>query len=146
MEVRIVSVLVLVLVAVSAVTAHAVDNGYYDTAGLRVVVRVLDDCINSDGFSTCLKKKALTFVNRLARMDKLPLTEGILILKVEASESNATETNAENSLPRADTTEDNLDNMLMDRIASYLGSRTLQVTMPKLSELVEEGSYNYLVL
>lgn len=138
MEVRIVCVFVIMF----AVTAHAIDS--FDAAGLRVVVRVLDDCINSEGFSPCLKKKALTFINRLSRMDKLPLTEGVVIIKAQDAikEANTTDEQLENSLPRGtDSHEDALDNILLEKITSYLSSRTLQVTMPKFSELVEEGKF-----
>lgn len=129
--------IVIVFVVMFAVMAHAMDS--FDAAGLRVVVRVLDDCINSDGFSPCLKKKALTFVNRLSRMDRFPLTDEIVIIKSENSD-NSTDKQNENALPRAtDAREDTLDNMLLDRITSYIKSRTLQVTMPRLNELVEEG-------
>lgn len=130
--------IVIVLVVMFASMAHAIDS--FDAAGIRVVVRVLDDCINSDsGFSPCLKKKALTFVNRLSRMNKLPLTDEIIIIKSE-NDGNTTDADNENSLPRStDARDDTLDKMLLDRITTYIKSRTLQVTMPKLSELVEEG-------
>lgn len=140
MGVRIVIVFVAVIMFAVTTTVHANDDtNNYDAAGLKVLVRVIDDCINSDGFSPCIKKKALTFINRLSRMDKLHLTEEIVLVKTtDKDDTNFTDT--DNSLPRgADSQEDTLDSMLMDRVTSYLKTRTLQVTMPKLTELVEEG-------
>lgn len=136
MAVRIVCVFVLIFAA----KVHTIDS--FESAGVRVAVRVLDECINSDGFSTCIKKKALTFLNRLGRVDKLPLTEGVVIVRAfdKPGTANFSEEELENSLPRSTDAHDvMLDNMLMEKLTSYVKSRTIQVTMPKLSELVDEG-------
>jgi len=123
---------------VLALVAAASASDTLDSAGIRIALRVYDECSKADGFSPCLKKKAITFVNRLARMDKLTLGEGINIVKADdapnPTENSITEDDIEKTLPRAADAQDAaLDSMLMDKISSFISSRTLQVTMPKIS-------------
>lgn len=117
-----------------------------DYPGLRIALKVYDDCSKTEGFSPCLKKKAVTFLDRLARMDKLSIAEGVDIVKAadapSTQETALSEEQLENSLPRAaDAKDEALNQMLMDKVGSVIGSRTLQISMPKLAEEfgVEEG-------
>lgn len=126
----------------------ALASDTWDSQGVKLVLRLYDECTsNSDGFSPCLKKKALTFLNRLGRMDKLSLTEGVAVVKSPDApvQEEVTDEQLENTLPRAsDAKEAALDKMLMDKLASFVSSRTLQVTMPKINAQdlsFEEGIY-----
>lgn len=136
-----------VLFLALATTAMAFDG--FDYPGLKVALKVYDDCSSKvDGFTPCLKKKAVTFLDRLARMDKLNIADGVDIVKGADApvlqETNISEEQLENNLPRAaDAKDEALNNMLVEKVTSIIGSRTLQISMPKLEEefsLQEEGN------
>ncbi|XP_044271486.1 uncharacterized protein LOC123015677 [Tribolium madens] len=128
----------LVLVAAFAVVALAQDS--FDSTGIRLVLKIYDDCSKSSGFSPCLKKKAITFLDRLSRMDHFTLAEGVMITKSNdvIPEATLSEEQLENTLPRAsDAKDEALTNILLDKVAKFVGSRTIEVTFPKLA--LEEG-------
>lgn len=136
---------IFVLFMALASTVFALDG--LDYPGLRIALKVYDDCSNSDGFTPCLKKKAVTFLDRLSRMDKLSIADGVDIVKAAdapaTQETAISEEQLEISLPRAaDAKDEALNNMLMEKVSSIIGSRTLQVSMPKLAEefSLEEGT------
>ncbi|XP_023020857.1 uncharacterized protein [Leptinotarsa decemlineata] len=132
------TVLVLVLVA-CAVAQDSLEN-----TGVRVALKIYDDCSKADGFSPCLKKKAITFLDRLGRMDKFSLAEGVIVTKVADAPKEGpvvTEEQLEKTLPRSgDAKDEILTNMLMEKISNFIGSRTIQVSLPKISgrELAED--------
>ncbi|RVE43864.1 hypothetical protein evm_011480 [Chilo suppressalis] len=114
--------------------------------GVRYVMRLYEDCQRAEGVLPCLKKKAILFFDRAARMESIPLIDGIDILKASEPEvSPISENDIESSLPRnlADKNEA-LTDMLWDRIASFANSRTVQLSLPRitgqdLNKGVEEG-------
>ncbi|XP_063834801.1 uncharacterized protein LOC135083969 isoform X1 [Ostrinia nubilalis] len=131
---------VLILAAaVIAVTAR-------DDLGVRYAMRIYEDCQRSDGIIPCLKKKAILFFDRAARAEAIPLVDGVEIVKTSESEVKPiSENDIESNLPRnlADKNEA-LTDMLWDRIASFANSRTIQLSLPKitgqdLNKGVEEG-------
>ncbi|EFA09555.1 hypothetical protein TcasGA2_TC011665 [Tribolium castaneum] len=129
----------LVLVAAFAIVALAQDSSF-DTTGIRLVLKIYDDCSKSSGFSPCLKKKAITFLDRLSRMDHFTLAEGVMVTKSNeiTPEPSISEEQLENTLPRASDAQDAaLTNILLDKVAKFVGSRTIEVTFPKLA--LEEG-------
>ncbi|KAG6438909.1 hypothetical protein O3G_MSEX000320 [Manduca sexta] len=109
-------------------------------------MKVYEDCKRSEGLLPCLQKKAIVFFDRAARMEKIPLFEGVDVVK--SSNVNTvplSENEIDVVLPR--NLEDKhaaLTQMLWDRIATFANSRTVQLSLPKISgeELnkgVEEG-------
>lgn len=139
-------VLFVLFLALASTAINAFDG--LDYPGLRVALKVYDDCSKADGFTPCLKKKAVTFLDRLARMDKLNIADGVDIVKgadaPATQEATVSEEQLENTLPRAaDAKDEALNTMLVDKVSSIIGSRTLQISMPKLGEefsLQEEGN------
>lgn len=129
------------VLGVVASTAMASDS--YDNVGVRIALRVYDECSKADGFTPCLKKKAITFLTRLSRMDKITLGEGINVVKAEdeaIQENTITEDQLEKTLPRSgDARDAALDEMLMEKLTSFISSRTLQITLPKIDLGPEEG-------
>lgn len=96
------------------------------------------------------QEKALTFLDRLGRMDKLSLTEGVTIVRasdtpVQENANPISEDQLETTLPRAaDARDDALNTMLLDKVSNLVSSRTLQISMPKISAddfSLEEGEY-----
>lgn len=135
--VRIVLLLCLTVIGCSC----AADN--LDNIGLRIALRVYDECSRADGFSPCLKKKAITFLTRLEKMEKINIGEGINIVKTEANQPEValSEEQIDKTLPRNLEDKDTaLTTMLLDKLTSFVSSRTLQVTMPKIDLGLEEGT------
>ncbi|KAK5644796.1 hypothetical protein RI129_006096 [Pyrocoelia pectoralis] len=146
MAVRITCVLVL-FIALAAVADDSIEN-----VGLRIAFKVFDECSKSDGLSPCLKKKALTFLDRLGRMDKLEISDDIKIVKVsnssKESESPVSEEQLEKNLPRNVNARDAvLTDMLWNKVTSLVQTRNIEFSMPRLldsdddedDDEVEEG-------
>lgn len=117
-----------------------------DDLGLKNVMRIYEECNRSDGFVPCLKKKAILFFDRVARMENIPVLDGVDVVKISEDEVQpATEKELEAALPRNMHDKDQaLSEMLWDRIASFANSRTIQLSLPKMSgddlnRGVEEG-------
>lgn len=133
------------LVIVFAIAAAAADDD--DSSGVRIALKIYDDCSKSEGFSPCLKKKAVTALDRLARADKLNVADGVTIVKsqdVTSQDTVLTEEQLEASLPRAlDAKEDALNDLIIDKVTKFVSSRSIEVTLPKISpeELLEEGNW-----
>ncbi|XP_032523337.1 uncharacterized protein LOC116774713 [Danaus plexippus] len=120
-------------------------NGREDF-GMKYVLRIYEDCQQSDGVIPCLKKKAILFFDRAARMESIPLIDGVDIVRASDMEVvPVSENDIEASLPRNYESKDGmLSSMLWDRVAAFANSRTVQLSLPKMSgqELnkgIEEG-------
>ncbi|KAI4461711.1 hypothetical protein MML48_5g00002978 [Holotrichia oblita] len=126
---------VFCVLVLATATTFALES--WDAAGVRIAIRVYEECSNSDGFSPCLKQKALTFFNRLSRMDKLALSDDLLIIKSDdaaVNDSASTDEQLQNALPKdVDARDSALDTLLYNKVSSFIGSRTLRFTMPKVS-------------
>lgn len=129
----------LLVLAVSMTSAR-------DDFGVRYAMRIYEDCQRSDGLLPCLKKKAILFFDRAARTSNIPLVDGVEIVKTSDPEvTPISENDIESNLPRnlADKNEA-LSDMLWDRIAAFANSRTIQLSLPRISgqdlnKGVEEG-------
>lgn len=117
--------------------------------GTRAVLRVYDECNKAEfGLTACLKKKAITFIDRVARLDSLAVNEGFRIVKNEnASDMKViSEHELEKTLPRGlEAREEALTELLVEKVASFVNGRTVQIELPKMSteELgrgLEEGN------
>lgn len=134
---------VLIVVAAAAVVVSAQDS--FESTGIKLALKIYDDCSKTDGFSPCLKKKAITFLDRLGRMDKLSIAEGVTIKKSTETQPNQqpalTEEQLEVSLPRSIEAKDEaLSDMLLDKVTGFVSSRTIEINLPKMSEFgLEEG-------
>nr|XP_026492456.1 uncharacterized protein LOC113398091 [Vanessa tameamea] len=117
-----------------------------DDFGMKYVMRIYEDCQRTDGIMPCLKKKAILFFDRAARMEAIPLVAGVDIVKTSDTEVvPVSENDIDANLPRnIDSKDEALTDMLWNRIATFANSRTIQLSLPKMSgeELnkgVEEG-------
>ncbi|XP_053619782.1 uncharacterized protein LOC128680571 [Plodia interpunctella] len=134
-------VLLLSLVCTAVQSAVARDD-----LGVKYIMRIYEDCQRSDGIMPCLKKKAILFFDRAARMDAIPVVDGVDIVKTSESEvTPMSENDIESTLPRnLNDKNEALTDMLWDRIASFANSRTIQLSLPRitgqdLNKGVEEG-------
>lgn len=86
---------------------------------------------------SCLKKKAIAFIDRVNRFDAVNISDGLRITRnndTPINTSTLTESDLEQMLPRsAADREETLTNMLIERVAQFFSSRTVQVALPKLS-------------
>lgn len=107
------------------------------SAGARTLLRVYDECTRAEaGFVPCLKKKAISFIDRLAPIDAINVAEGIKLVRLEtAPRPPATSENElESSLPRSGSDRDaKLTNMLIERLSYFFNGHSLQVSFPKLT-------------
>ncbi|XP_050304359.1 uncharacterized protein LOC126741925 [Anthonomus grandis grandis] len=134
-------VIIIVVAAFGALLGGVLAQDSFEAAGFRFILKIYDECSGrSDGFSSCLKKKAITVLDRVARMDKLPLMDGVALVKGPNGVEPAVSENEIENLPRdIESQDDALNNMLADRVNNLLGSRTIEISMPQVSELLEEG-------
>lgn len=133
----------IVLVLFLVLCAYALDD--FENTGVRLALKIYDDCSKTDGFSPCLKKKAITFLDRLGRMDNLSLADGVVVQRTADTpkdEPAITEEQLDQTLPRSSEGKDAaLTEMLMDKISKFFGSRSIEVALPRIdaSVLTEAG-------
>lgn len=122
------------IVVLFAVSSNAED--VYNQ-GTRALLRVYDECNKGEfGLTPCLKKKAITFIDRVARLDSLAINEGFKIVKNQnASEMKVmSENELEKTLPRGlEARDEALTELLLEKVATFVNGRTVQIEMPKMS-------------
>ncbi|GBP17601.1 hypothetical protein EVAR_12308_1 [Eumeta japonica] len=122
----------MIFLSVMSAVSHAAVRG--DT-GVRSVMRIYEECTKSEGVAPCLKKKAILFFDRAARMETIPIFDGVDVVRnsdVEVLPANEKEIEAR--LPRnLKDKNEALTDMLWDRIAAFANSRTIQLSLPKMS-------------
>ncbi|KAF7274115.1 hypothetical protein GWI33_013206 [Rhynchophorus ferrugineus] len=132
------NVSVLVIVSVCVATVFASPEG----VAFRMGLKLLDECSRSD-FRICMKKKAITFLDRLGRMEKITIMDGFTLIKSKSNETNSTiitENDIDENLGRSlDDKNAVLNKILVDKATSILDSRTMQIFIPKASKEVSEG-------
>ncbi|XP_034949796.1 uncharacterized protein Osi12 [Chelonus insularis] len=132
---------------ISATTEASNEENFFDR-GYRSLYRVYEECqLRSGGLSPCLKKKAITFFERLGRIDNLPISDNLELVKVPDSINN-TSINYPNdveSLGRAGASRDEiLNDILFDRVANLMNGFNVKISLPKttpgeLKRSMEEG-------
>lgn len=145
--------LILCVLILSVIASVIADEELADSSA-RIAYKLYNDCSNEVGYSVCFKKKVITLLDRLGRMENVSLGIGINIVKkpyANSNESIMTEKDLDDTLPRAvDAKEDALSYMLLDKLFKYVGSRNLEVSLPKFDtqELVEEGEklFNFYII
>lgn len=125
------------LVLFCATVALAADG--FEDASTRIALKVYEDCSASEDFYVCLKKKAITFLDRAGRAPKFSLSDSVKIVRaIDAPESKeeVTEAKLDEILPRsADAKNAALTEMLSDKVSDFLGTRTIEISLPRsLSE------------
>uniref|UniRef100_A0A1B0DBB3 Uncharacterized protein n=1 Tax=Phlebotomus papatasi TaxID=29031 RepID=A0A1B0DBB3_PHLPP len=139
-----------IVCGVLLIAVTVVADQEFMSPGVRAALRVYDECQRAEGgFSVCLKKKAITFIDRVTKVDAINIGEGVRVVRsadspiVDVPKSIGED--LDKNLPRnAEARDETLSTMLADRVARFLSSRTVMVSLPKVSpdELgrsVEEG-------
>lgn len=122
-------------VAVLLVASSSADDVY--NQGTRALLRVYDECSKAEhGVTSCLKKKAITFIDRVARLDSLAVNEGFKIVKNENAIDMKviSENELEKTLPRGlEARDEALTELLIEKAATFVNGRTVQIELPKMS-------------
>ncbi|KAK3916101.1 LOW QUALITY PROTEIN: Thymocyte selection-associated high mobility group box protein TOX [Frankliniella fusca] len=109
------------------------------SAEMRVVGKVWEDCAARDDTTTCLKGKALTFLDRAAAKDNLALPGGLALVRTArdsgAAKAPVNEAELEASLPRDLNQRDSkLDQMLLDRVLGFVQTHALRFNLAEQGE------------
>ncbi|XP_055850379.1 uncharacterized protein LOC129914954 [Episyrphus balteatus] len=116
----------------------------YQNAGMRTVLRVYDECSKSEGgFVPCLKKKTVSFIDRISIIDAITVADGIKVVRLPDAPipRPVSENELESILPRSiDDRDTKLTTMLIDRLSRFFNGHSMQVNFPKLtSEEIGRG-------
>lgn len=128
---KIASVLIVCLVVINADDAPSL--------GLRAVLRVYDECQKAEGgFPPCIKKKTISFIDRVTKIDAITIGDGVKLVRSEDSvadqDATAIQTDYEQSLPRGlEARDEALSLILFERISNFFNGRVLKINLPKLS-------------
>lgn len=138
----------LLLVAAHAAYGHpaadeapAAPAAADETVGLERVYKVMQEC-SEKNMATCLKMRALQYVDRaLRKSDSIDVLDGVSLVKSESVESSRglngrslSESELDDSLAKDDDEKDTqVENLLLDRVARFLESHTLQLKVPESS-------------
>lgn len=124
--------------------------------GIRALMRIYDDCQRAEGgFTVCLKKKAVTFIDRVAKIETINLGDGVKVVGLDNDikvPKTLSENDLDQMLPRGLEDRDYfLTNMLTEKIASYISGRNIQISLPQISSAdigrgMEEGISTLLLL
>jgi Protein of unknown function (DUF1676) len=105
--------------------------------GTRALLRVYDECTKAEqGLTSCLKKKAISIIDRVGRLDSLTVNEGFKVVKnANAVDMKViSENELEQSLPRGlEARDEALTELLIQKVASFVNGRTVQIELPKMS-------------
>lgn len=145
-------VFVACLLLVGSCTAYpATQNA--EESGLEAAYKFVQGCGDRD-MALCLKMRALTLVDKaLRRPEDIPLFEGVSLVRTEGSERvlagrALSEDELENSLPKdAQDKDAQVESLLVDRVARFLQTHTLQLKVPESSieevkRSLDEGNFH----
>lgn len=122
----------IVVLMVAGASAEDIYN-----QGTRAILRVYDECNKAEfGVTACLKKKAITFIDRVGRLEALTVNDGFKIIKnANAPETKVvSENELEKTLPRGlEARDEALSELLVEKVASFVNGRTIQIELPKMS-------------
>lgn len=126
---------VCAFIVLFAVSAYAADDLY--NQGARALLGVYDACSRSEfGLSACIKKRAISIIDRVARLDTFTVNEGLKVVKnANAPEFKPiNENELESTLPRSvEARDEALTELLVERVAKFFNARTVQIEFPKLN-------------
>ena len=91
---------------------------------------IYSDCLRKDSVS-CVKYKLFSFVDKMiGQRDTFALTEGVTVVKTPGTPENG------EGAPRAASTDNSLDSMILSRIQNFLQTHTIKVDL-KGSDVVQ---------
>lgn len=130
-----------------------------ETVGLEKVYKVMQECSDKN-MGTCLKMRALQYVDRVLRKsENIDVLDGVTLVKSESVESSRglngrslSESELDDSPAKDDDEKDvQVENLLLDRVARFLESHTLQLKVPESSisgmrRSLDEGNTEFIII
>lgn len=142
-------VLVFLLLAVVTVSRCRAEMGILE-ASLKAGYQAFTQCQNEDDSLTCLKLRALRFVDRANLVSRIPMTDGLSLVRVESDERSMDEDNeiipeVDRQLPTdLEQRSEYLDELLSKRINRFFKLHQLEFGFPK--NVYEEGQQFIFIL
>lgn len=113
------------------------NSSYATSPGLRSMMRIYDECQRSDGGITmCLKKKAVTFIDRISKMDVINVGDGVRVVGMDGAAVKIEKPFNENDLDQMRSLDDRdsyLNEMLAEKLANYISGRKIQISLPQVT-------------
>ncbi|KAK0183032.1 hypothetical protein PV327_001110 [Microctonus hyperodae] len=139
-------VFIILIIGGASLIDAANDDSMFDR-GYKSLYRVYEECqLRNGGVAPCLKKKAIAFFERLGRIDNLPISDNMELIRVPNSVYNSLNySNNIESLGRAGASKDEqLNEILLDRFANLMNGFNVKISLPKTSPIelkrsIEEG-------
>lgn len=123
--------ILFVLFCVKIILAQ--DN--FEDSTTNIALNVYGDCSNSEDIYICLKKKAVTLLDRLGRSQNFTISDSVKLVSSEEApvqEEEINEKKLDEILPRSlDDKNAALTTMLSNKIADFFGSRTIEISLPR---------------
>ncbi|XP_015114414.1 uncharacterized protein LOC107039361 [Diachasma alloeum] len=145
MNLKCVVLLLSIGASAALVRGASIEETIFDK-GYRSLHRLYEECQQRNGgVSPCLKKKAIAFFERLGRIDSLPISENLELVKVPGVNYTYPQTGDIESLGRAGASRDDaLNDILLERISNLMNGFNIQIRLPKtssgeLKRSMEEG-------
>lgn len=130
-------VLVCTAICSSANEDQQSNSSYATSPGLRSMMRIYDECQRSDGGVTmCLKKKAVTFIDRISKIDVINIGDGVRVVGEDGAAVKTIKSFNENDLDQMRSLEDRdsfLNEMLAEKLANYISGRKIQINLPQVT-------------
>ncbi|KAI5694303.1 hypothetical protein M8J76_000663 [Diaphorina citri] len=116
--------------------------------GFKAVTNLYDDCASKDySMTSCLKLKALTLLDRVARSDNIAFSDTIVISKNADAKSrgdygraineneleNEIKTSANNEVVASES-DSKLNSLILERVAKFLSSHNVNIKLPNVSK------------
>lgn len=126
---------------------NEVFTGRSEHGSIDVAFKLLADCQKMD-FGTCMGIKAVTLMNRVARMDEVKILDGVAFVssgEIDRTGRALSESELENSLPEETSQKTSrLLDLFLDAALRFFKSHTLQFRLPEsapgdLKRALEEG-------
>jgi hypothetical protein len=116
-------------------------NEVEDNGNWKMLYRLVSDCAKTSDMSVCLKIKAVTVLDRVASLKTaLQINDYVSLVRDPMYKEDGpqgrslkplSETQLEESLPRsAEERNGRLDDMIQEKLDTFLQSRTLQLNFP----------------
>lgn len=119
---------------VTAVAACVAASPLEANANMRLLQRVYSECAAKEGgVAPCLKARAVAFLDKVSRMDSVPLADGLAVVRAPgANLERQGKALTENELEAA--SDATLTDLVVQRVSQFFNGRTLQLQLPNVSQ------------
>jgi Protein of unknown function (DUF1676) len=124
-----------VFVLVAAVAACVAASPLEDNPNLRLLQRIYSECAAKEGgVAPCLKARAVAFLDKVSRMDSVPLAEGLAVVRAPGAAAAERQGKALTESELEGASDATLSDLVVQRMSSFFNGRTLQLQLPNVSQ------------